>query len=98
VAETNVSKVVVGLPINLNGSDSVQTTKVRDFAERLANRLRSSGMSDIEIILHDERFSTKIAEDVLKEAGMNRKRRSAIIDAQAAVVILQHYLEGVRIN
>lgn len=94
IAESGCSQVVVGLPLNLDGSDSVQTGKVREFAERLGNRLRSGGMAGIELILHDERFSTKIAEDVLREAGMKRKARQEIVDAQAAVVILQHYLEG----
>jgi putative Holliday junction resolvase len=96
IAEHGVSKVIIGLPLNLDGTDSVQTAKVREFAERLANRLRSGGMADIELILHDERFTTKIAEDVLRDAGMSRKKRSVVIDAQAAVVILQHYQESVR--
>jgi putative Holliday junction resolvase len=96
IAENGASRVIMGLPLNLDGTDSVQTAKVREFAERLANRLRSGGMADVELILHDERFTTKIAEDVLREAGMSRKKRSGIIDAQAAVVILQDYLESVR--
>jgi putative Holliday junction resolvase len=93
IAENGCGAVVVGLPLNLDGSDSIQTEKVRDFAERLANSLRSNALPHIELILHDERFTTKIAEDVLREAGMSRKKRSAIIDAQAAVVILQDYLD-----
>jgi putative Holliday junction resolvase len=92
ITENNCSEVVVGLPLNLDGTDSIQTEKVREFAERIGNRLRSGGMADVSIILHDERFSTKIAESAMREAGMNRKKRSEIIDAQAAVVILQSYL------
>jgi len=88
--------VVVGLPINLNGTDSIQTKKVRDFTSKLENKLRSNAMADIEVALHDERFTTKIAERALIEADMSRKKRAEIIDRQAAIVILQSYLEGKR--
>jgi putative Holliday junction resolvase len=92
VAGEGAGAVIVGLPINLDGSDSVQTQKVRDFAVKLENKFRGGGMSGVEIILFDERFSTKIAERVLIEADMSRKKRAEIIDMQAAVVILQDYL------
>jgi putative Holliday junction resolvase len=88
--------VVVGLPLNLDGTDSVQTEKTRDFAKRLGNSLRSNALADVEVILHDERFTTKIAERVLIEADMSRKKRAAVIDKQAAVIILQSYLDSVR--
>jgi putative Holliday junction resolvase len=91
-----VSAVVVGLPINLDGTDSIQTGKVRDFAVRLGNSLRSNAMADVEVVLHDERFTTKIAERVLIEADMSRKKRAKIIDKQAAIVILQSYLDSKR--
>jgi putative Holliday junction resolvase len=91
-----VRAVVVGLPINLDGTDSIQTGKVRDFATRLGNSLRSNAMADVDVILHDERFTTKIAERVLIEADMSRKKRARIIDKQAAVVILQSYLDSRR--
>jgi putative Holliday junction resolvase len=88
--------VVVGFPINLDGTDSIQTVKTREFAERLGNSLRSNAMADVAVILHDERFTTKIAEMALIEANMSRAKRAKIIDRQAAVVILQSYLEGIR--
>jgi putative Holliday junction resolvase len=91
-----VGTVVVGLPVNLNGTDSVQTGKVRDFATKLGNSLRSNAMADVKVVLHDERFTTKIAERALIEANMSRKKRAKIIDKQAAVVILQSYLESAR--
>jgi putative Holliday junction resolvase len=91
-----VSAVVVGLPINLDGTDSIQTGKVRDFVVRLENSLRSNAMADVNVVLHDERFTTKIAEQVLIEADMSRKKRAKIIDKQAAVVILQSYLDSIR--
>jgi putative Holliday junction resolvase len=96
IDEHDVSSVVIGLPINLDGTDSVQTEKVREFTEKLGNKLRSTGRSDVGIIMHDERFTTKIAASVMIEAGMRREKRKEIIDRQAAVVILQSYLESQR--
>jgi putative Holliday junction resolvase len=96
IREHEASAVVIGLPINLDGSDSVQTEKVREFTAKLTNKLRSNGMSYVEIILYDERFTTKIAQSVMIEAGMRREKRKEIIDRQAAVVILQGYLESQR--
>ncbi|MDR1496766.1 MAG: Holliday junction resolvase RuvX [Clostridiales Family XIII bacterium] len=96
VKEEGARAVVVGLPLNLDGSDSVQTQKTRDFAAKLGNRLRSNAMADVDVVLYDERFTTKMAERVLIEADMSRKKRAKIIDKQAAVIILQSYLESVR--
>lgn len=90
------STIVVGLPLNLNGTDSAQTEKVREFTKLLENKLRSTGMQGIEIVYQDERFSTKIAENVLIEADLSRKKRKAVIDKQAAVIILQSYLDSRR--
>jgi putative Holliday junction resolvase len=86
--------LVVGLPRNLNGSDSVQTEKARDFKRMLENKLRSSGRANVHVLFHDERFTTVIAERVLIEADVSRKKRKAVIDKQAAVVILQSYLDS----
>ena len=88
--------VVVGLPKNLNGSDSIQTEKVYEFKTMLENKMRSSGMNNIEILYQDERFTTLIAEKVLIEADVSRKKRKDVIDKQAAVLILQGYLDRLR--
>jgi putative Holliday junction resolvase len=96
ITEKNCSCVVIGLPINLNGTDSVQTQKVRDFAEALENKLRSNARQDVEIVLFDERFTTKLAAQVMINAGVRREKRKEVIDKQAAVVILQDYLETAR--
>jgi len=90
--ENKCSRIVVGLPLKLDGTDSIQTEKVRQFAAALENKLRSNALSDIPVILHDERFSTKIAEETLIEVGMRREKRREIIDKQAAAVILQDWL------
>ena len=92
--EYGAKNIIAGLPLNLNGSDSVQTKKTRDFTEKLGNKLRSSGMPDVKVILHDERFTTKIAENALIEADMRREKRKKIIDQQAAAIILQSWLDS----
>jgi putative Holliday junction resolvase len=94
--ENGCSMVVIGLPLMLDGSDSPQTEKVRDFAAKLENRLRSNAMADVAVKFFDERFSTKIAERAMIEAGMRRDKRKAVIDKMAAVVILQDYLDSTR--
>ncbi|MCL2493115.1 MAG: Holliday junction resolvase RuvX [Clostridiales bacterium] len=91
--ENKCLRIVAGLPVKLDGTDSLQTEKVRQFAAALENKLRSNAMGDIPVILHDERFSTKIAEETLIEAGVRREKRKEIIDKQAAAVILQDWLE-----
>ena len=86
--------VVIGLPLSLDGEDSVQTQKVRDFRTMLENKLRSSGpLSKVKVVWQDERYSTVEAEEVLIEANMSREDRKKIIDRQAAIVILQRYLD-----
>lgn len=94
--EYNCSTVVVGLPKNLNGTDSIQTEKVYEFKTMLENKMKSSGMSQIGIVFQDERFTTLMAEKVLIEADVSRKKRKDVIDKQAAVLILQGYLERQR--
>ncbi len=93
--EYDVSTVVCGLPVMLDGSDSPQTEKVREFAAMLSNKLRSSGLRT-QVVFQDERFTTKIAEAVLMETGMKRKERKQYVDKQAAVLILQSYMDAQR--
>ena len=94
VREYDCGTVVVGLPLNLNGSDSVQTEKVRAFKEKLENKLRSMALQDVQVVFQDERFTTKLAEQVLIDGGVRRENRKKYIDKQAAVLILQSYLDS----
>lgn len=94
VQEYDCDTVVIGLPINLDGSDSIQTEKVRDFREKLENKFRSTGggLQNVVFEWEDERFTTIIAEGVLIAAEMSREERKKVIDKQAAIIILQGYL------
>lgn len=96
IREYHCDTVVVGLPKNLNGTDSIQTEKVYEFKTMLENKMKSEGMSHIAIVYQDERFTTLIAEKVLIEADVSRKKRKDVIDKQAAVLILQGYLDRLR--
>jgi putative Holliday junction resolvase len=93
IKEYDCDTVVVGLPKKLDGTDSIQTEKVYEFKERLENKLRSSGMADIKLVYQDERLTTVMAEKVLIDADVSRKKRKQVIDKQAAVIILQSYLD-----
>lgn len=94
IKEYDVKTVVIGLPLGLDGDDTVQTQKVREFRTMLENKLRSSGnLSKVNIVWQDERFSTMEAEEVLIDANMSREDRKKIVDRQAAIVILQRYLD-----
>ncbi len=93
VKEHGCDTIVMGLPLNLDGSDSIQTEKVRAFRTMLENKMKSNAIKGVEIIYQDERFTTKIAESVLIEADVSRKKRKDVIDKQAAVIILQSWLD-----
>ena len=94
IREYECDTVVIGLPRRLDGSDSPQTEKVYEFRTMLENKLRSSGMQNISLEWQDERLTTVMAEKVLIEADVSRAKRKKVIDKQAAVLILQSYLDS----
>ncbi len=96
IREYDCDTVVIGLPLNLNGTDSVQTEKVREFRTMLENKMRSTGMQKVNVVWQDERFTTVMAERVLIDADVSRKKRKDVIDKQAAVIIMQSYLDSQR--
>ena len=77
--------VVVGLPLNMDGSEGPRAQSARAFARNVAERL------SLPVALWDERLSTAAAERTLLEADASRKRRAEVIDSLAA----QHILQGV---
>lgn len=93
IKEYDCDTVVIGLPKKLDGTDSIQTEKVYEFRSMLENKMRSSGMGDVSIVYQDERLTTVMAEKVLIEADVSRRGRKKVIDKQAAVIILQSYLD-----
>lgn len=94
IKEYNCDTVVIGLPLKLDGTDSPQTAKVRDFRQKLENKLKGGGMNQVKVEFYDERLTTVMAERVLIEADLSRNKRKEIIDRQAAIIILQSYLDS----
>ena len=94
VKEYDCDTIIIGLPLSMNGEDSEQTQKVRDFRTMLENKMRSTAMKGISVEWQDERLTTVQAERVMIEADLSRARRKQIIDRQAAVIILQTWLDG----
>jgi putative Holliday junction resolvase len=86
VDELEAERVVVGLPLSLNGGMGPQARRVSRYTRALAQALR------VPVELYDERYSTVTAEELL--AGSGRRRGRVSIDAAAAAVILQDYLES----
>lgn len=93
IRQYDCDTVVIGLPKRLDGTDSPQTEKVYEFKRMLENKMRSSAMSHIPIVFQDERLTTAQAEKILIEADLSRKRRKEVIDKQAAILIMQGYLD-----
>ena len=94
IREYDCDTVVIGLPKKLDGTDSPQTEKVYEFRQRLENKMKSQGLGQVGIEYYDERLTTVMAEKVLIEADVSRKKRKDVIDKQAAVLILQAYLDS----
>ena len=95
VKEYQCDTIVIGLPKKLDGTDSIQTEKVYEFKNMLENKLRSTGIKDVSIVWQDERLTSVMAERVLIEADVSRAKRKKVIDKQAAVIILQSYLDRI---
>ena len=81
-----VERVIIGLPISLDGSIGTQAEKVQKFAQRLEHVI------DIPIEFQDERFTTAEAEDILQELNKDTQEQKELIDEVAAVIILTDYL------
>ncbi len=88
IERENITKVVVGLPKNMNNTVGPQSEKVMKFATKLHNKY------GVEIIYVDERMSTMSAQRILIEADVRRENRKKYVDKIAATYILQMYLDS----
>lgn len=91
IAEYEVQKIIVGLPLNMNGTEGPQAQSVRRFIEEATKVIGT-----IPIEFWDERLSTVAAERSLLEADMSRAKRKDVINHMAATHILQGYLDSLR--
>lgn len=86
--ERGATRIVVGLPINMDDTEGPRAAKTRRFADRLKARF------SLPIVLWDERLTTWEAERLLREAKASRQKRKDRVDAIAAQIVLTSYLDA----
>lgn len=87
IEEHEIKALVIGLPLNMDGTEGPRVQSTKAFARNLAN------VTSLPLIFWDERMSTQAAERALLEADSSRKRRKEVIDKMAATYILQGALD-----
>lgn len=90
IARAEAERVVVGLPVSLDGGLGPQARLTEAFAEQLR------AVTTVEVVLYDERFSSAEADRHLQAAGMRAREAKQYRDATAAAIILQAYLDSLR--
>lgn len=88
VRQHSVDCIILGLPINMDGTEGERVEKSREFGKIL-----SENIPDVKIDYMDERWTTVSAERMLIEADVSREKRKTVIDKVAATIILQSYLD-----
>ena len=90
IKEKFVTKIVCGVPVNFDGTPSVQTEKAKFFIERLKEK------TGLEVFEADERCTTLEAHETLIEQGFDRKERKNFVDSLAATTILESFLNELK--
>ena len=80
-------KIILGNPLNLDGSESIRSTLTKEFMDILVDRFK------LPVILQDERLSTVSVHKLLIDNNTRRKKRKKVVDKLASVIILQSYLD-----
>ena len=88
INNNSVKTVVVGLPLNMDGTEGERAQKTREFVDVLKTK------TNVQFVFQDERLSSVYAEELLREGGMKRKDRKQNIDKVAAAIILESYLNS----
>ena len=81
--ENNVKKIVIGVPLNMDGTKGAQAQDCIDFAKRL---------TQYEILFEDERLTSETAEENLRNKKINFKKDKGLVDIESACIILEQYL------
>ena len=87
IKEEKITKIALGFPKNMDGSEGFASARSKKFKELLES------VTDIPVILIDERLTTVLAENILLEADVSRKKRKKVIDGVAAVLILETFIK-----
>ena len=90
VTEYDIEKIVLGLPKNMNNTIGIRAEITLEFKKILENKL------NVEVAMQDERLTSVISNQVLISADISRKKRKQKVDALAAQIILQSYLDKER--
>ena len=90
VKQYGATKIILGLPVNMNGSHGPRAENATEFKEILAR------YTDVPVILYDERCTTMIAHTILSETNTRGKKRKNVVDTLSAEIILQNYLDANR--
>lgn len=85
--DRDVSVLLIGLPVDMDGGEGPRAAEVRAFAKRIASRFPR-----MEVVLYDERLTTKAAEELLREIGADPEERRSRRDSFSALVILRDWL------
>jgi putative Holliday junction resolvase len=85
LSENRVNAVIVGYPLHLDGNETAQTDEIKKFADMLVSE------ANIPVILSDERFTTSLANTLLKEANLKRKVRNKMDDMVSASILLENF-------
>lgn len=88
IREHDVTEIVMGLPLRMNGVEGPQAEKMQAFAEEVRRRFK------LPVHLWDERLTSAQANRLLRETEMSIKRRGAVVDQMAAVLILQSWMDA----
>jgi putative Holliday junction resolvase len=88
VDQYEVAQVIVGLPLNMDGTESSQTMKVREFTAKLSDRL------NVPVFFLDERLTSRQAERTMRESGVKSEKQRGKVDQVAAALLLQSALQG----
>lgn len=91
IRDESFQKVLVGLPLNMDGSEGNAAKQAKDLASRLKNALDGAGLS-VPVLLWDERLTTFEAEQRLRERGIAKLKAKDYLDSAAAEILLEDYL------
>ncbi len=81
--DNNVQKIVVGVPLNMDGTHGAQAQDCKEFASKI---------SDYEIIFEDERLTSETAEENLRSKKIDFRKNKGLVDIESACIILEQYL------
>ncbi|WP_054635525.1 Holliday junction resolvase RuvX [Thalassobacillus sp. C254] len=87
IKEYEITKIVVGLPKNMNGTIGPRGEQCQEYAQSLEKEV------SLPVVMYDERLTTQAVERTLISADVSRKKRKQVVDKMAAVMILQGYLD-----